>query len=672
MTFAHPAMLLGCLAALIPTVVHLFNRQRPKAHRFAAIAFVLRSHRRTVYQVRFRRFLLYLMRTLLLLAVPVALARPQMRTGATQLMPQGPQATILVLDASMSMQYSTGKSLFEVGKDLARRSLDAARTKDQVGLLVCSDTSTRSAPTFDRLKIKDAINSAQVGFARADLNRCLDIAAAELEKSPAGGKRLEIISDFTRSALNLNLPPPRVMSPNGSGVAPEMVIKNVAENLPPLTNSAVTRLQLEPSQTLGPGGYQFKVTLFNLNAQPSRDVPVTLVIDHQTVAKSFVDLPAHGTAEKIFARRFSEGGDFSGEVRLDADALPADNVYPFFLNVPSLIRVLVVNGSPSTSRPDDEAFFVEAALAAPGASVVSTVKDSGAAWREDFLSYDVVFLLNVQAPTPEVARRLSRFVDGGGGLFISMGDQVDPGSYNQDFPDLLPRALWLVKSEKTRLIEVDHSEFIFAPFIGPSAESLTGSRFTRYMLMEGASKPSAKILASFEDGTPAVIVRNHGRGKVLVYNATVGRTWTDFPLRPSFLPFIQRVARFLSQKSEQAEQNEVRVGRTAFPALTRPERAKYFEGPTGRRESGDSSPLLQPGLYRAFDSAGRKVPEQNFAVILHPEESDLSQIPITELQRYFKSSGASAFGSGDEPRAPWWRWLMVAAGFAFIVESVLS
>ena len=30
MSFAHPIFLLGCLAALIPLLVHLFDRRRPR------------------------------------------------------------------------------------------------------------------------------------------------------------------------------------------------------------------------------------------------------------------------------------------------------------------------------------------------------------------------------------------------------------------------------------------------------------------------------------------------------------------------------------------------------------------------------------------------------------------------------------------------------------------
>ena len=52
MTFGQPWLLLGAMAALIPLAVHLFDRRKPRPHPFAAIAFVLRSQRRTASRLK--------------------------------------------------------------------------------------------------------------------------------------------------------------------------------------------------------------------------------------------------------------------------------------------------------------------------------------------------------------------------------------------------------------------------------------------------------------------------------------------------------------------------------------------------------------------------------------------------------------------------------------------
>src|SRR4051794_21946096 len=98
MTFAHPAFLFGCLAALIPLLVHLFDRRRPRQVPFGAISFVLRSQKRTASRLKLKRLLLYALRTLILLALPIALARPEWKhPSLTTSASQGPAATAIIL-----------------------------------------------------------------------------------------------------------------------------------------------------------------------------------------------------------------------------------------------------------------------------------------------------------------------------------------------------------------------------------------------------------------------------------------------------------------------------------------------------------------------------------------------------------------------------------------------
>ncbi|HEY0881984.1 MAG TPA: BatA domain-containing protein, partial [Archangium sp.] len=121
MTFAQPWFLLGALAALIPLLVHLFDRRRPREVPFAALDFVLKSQKRTASRLKLKRLLLYILRTLLLLAVPIALARPSFATDESVASRRGLAATAVVLDTSLALRWKGGnKALFEAAKDEVR------------------------------------------------------------------------------------------------------------------------------------------------------------------------------------------------------------------------------------------------------------------------------------------------------------------------------------------------------------------------------------------------------------------------------------------------------------------------------------------------------------------------------------------------------------------------
>src|SRR6476469_5018014 len=116
MTFAQPWFLLGTLAAFIPLLVHLFDRRRPRLVPFAALDFVLKSQKRTASRLRLKRLLLYILRTLVLLAIPIALARPSFATDKVASTRHGVAATAVIVDTSLALRWHEGGKLFDVAK----------------------------------------------------------------------------------------------------------------------------------------------------------------------------------------------------------------------------------------------------------------------------------------------------------------------------------------------------------------------------------------------------------------------------------------------------------------------------------------------------------------------------------------------------------------------------
>ncbi|EAU69108.1 conserved hypothetical protein [Stigmatella aurantiaca DW4/3-1] len=690
-------MLLGALGALIPVLVHLFDRRRPRPHPFPTMAFVLRSQKRTASRLKLKRLLLYALRTLVLLAIPLALARPELRqdAAAAAAAAKGPAATAVVLDASLSMRWTEGTSLFERGRDEARDALSDLLPEEPSTVLLC--TATPSAPPplgFDRARLRGMIDEAKPTYGPADLGRCMDLAARALEENPMPGKRLVLISDMAASAFRLEAPPPTVKGPTGAAVRPEVVLRNVAEGREVLPNHALVDLKVEPALQAGPRAFQFTFTVKNHGPEALKDLEAAVRTGETVLAKGFVDVPANGTAQKTLTVRFAQGGTVEGSVTLAPDALPEDDRRGFVLPVPRALKALVVNGAPHATRYRDEAFFVEAALSAPGSPVEVSVRDTEAGLREDFSTYDVVLLLNVPAPGPDEAQRLAAFVEAGGGLFVSMGDRVDPEAYNSRLGALLPRPLRLVrtsaeredpdaetKSAKLAKMEVEHP--LFAPFTGRAEEGLVGARFYRYMLLEAdsPSTPGAtQVLATYEDGAPAVAVARRGKGRVALFTSTVDRDWSDFSIRTSFLPLMQRFAAYLTGSLEERQEQRVRVGESA---VLRPETGQTLAGvrspegtevPVKTQQDGAVSvgPLAEPGTYTVLGADGKALPALAFAVTLDPAESDLTRVPEETLTAYFgEETVTTSSGEAERPKVPLWTWLIVAACAAFFLEGTL-
>jgi hypothetical protein len=424
----------------------------------------------------------------------------------------------------------------------------------------------------------------------------------------------------------------------------------------------------------------------------------------KTAIRAFAEVPAGGTARKALAHAFPAGGPAFLTVSLPEDALPYDDARALAIHVPREVKALVVDGAPSPIKYRDEAYFVETALASPGSPVRPRLVDAEALGGEDLSLYDVVFLLNVRSVGAKLAD-LQRFVDRGGGLFVSLGDQIDPESYADELPGLLPVPLHVVKTAAERgapgsegraahLDEVAWTHPAFAVFTGPAREGLLGTRVFRYALAkpERRKGDAAKVLAAFDDGAPAIVEGRRGQGRVLLFTSTADRDWNDWPIRTSFLPAMQRFAAYLAGGLEERRDPPTIVGASRAVRPGEGQTLAALLGPDGRerRPGGGGIPEPDaagavtfapavPGLWQVkVQERGqeRLEPKLAFAVWPDPRESDTRRLAPEELTAYFggathaKVEGDAAAAAGRR-EVPLWSILLLVGLAAFFLEGIL-
>lgn len=700
MTFAQPWMLAGLAAALLPLLVHLLQRRRPKPLPFGAFELVLRSERRTASRLRLRRILLFLARTAILAALPLALAKPQRTSETLPAAGRGVAATAVVVDQSLVTRRSTGdRPLFESLRRSAREALLELRTEEPSSLVACGrEPRLVSGLSFDRASALAALDELSPTAETANLDLCLEAAARALDESPLPGRRVIVVSPVTQASLGLDGSPPSARDAKGAELKPEYVLRPVPALDEALPNRAIVEGRAEPAPQNGPGAWQFTFTLQSFDAPAVSDLLLELRVDGAVVAKGFVDLPAGGRATKSLSWRFAAPGSFAVEGVLEHDALPDDDRRTFVVAVPRPVRTLLVNGSPSPNKIQNEAFFVEAALEGVGGAVQTVVREGEAAWREVLGTFDAIFLLNVTPPPPEASAGISAFVRKGGGLFLSVGENAEPDAWNRGLGDVLPRRLRVVKTagdasgaergaaRGARLRELSSTHPIVAPFVGRAREGLLASRFRRYALLEpgdpDVARQSFEVLASLDDDAPVLVSSRVGSGRVVLLASTVDTDWCDLPIRSGFLPLVQRTALWLVGALEEREVRLPLVGeRVALGPDDRLAAGASVSGPAGRRLPAERSPegtsltvgpIPEPGYYAVMDAKGGPLPEHAFAARLDPRASDTSRIPAERLVSWFGDEvvqqDAGARGPG---RVPVWSWLLALGAIAFFLEGLL-
>jgi hypothetical protein len=732
-SFANPLMLMGLLAAAVPILIHLIHQRKPRRQPFAAIELLLRSIERVERRWRIRRFLLLAMRVLVLAALALAASKPFWGgVDATPLAASGPKRVAIVVDASLSMRarFGGGATGLERAKSLARDRIDRLGPEDQATIVV-AEAKPRvlvGKPTASRSELARALDALEPTYGYADLAEAVSRGAETLRReeaadAPAGeaapttlGFTGEVVlfSDLAghglRAAADLAL--------DARGSTAELTVVDVFQGTRPeqRENHAVTAVELAPAPGGGARAIEARARVRAFAAAPAKSpepkpVAITLRSPEAELYRGSVDVVAGTVAEKRLPHTFASAGFAPVAVELEADALAEDDLRYAIADVRRALRVLIVDGAPSGLRKEAETFYLEAALAAGGGDQaparVITADELGG---EDLAAYDVLVLAGVSALAPADAPRVVRFVEGGGGLWITAAEGLDVDFYDAELGAVLPRPFRGTKlygvagsSDLPTLTFADRDHPILQVFTGDAEASLTSARSRGVMLMERDGRRALRTILAFDGGQPAMVEAEVGRGKVIVLATSIDRDLTDLPIRPGFLPLVQRTVLYLGNALARPPEEEtlahaprsiavpagaLRVevrapdGKTrTYPVRTPDADGKSVGAPP--RAIADDTAL--PGHYRVevdLPSGREPLPAADFAVNVDPRESDVRPLDADEARAVLLGEARPdevAAAGAPAPRGPSLSSPEALSGallalmlVAFVVESLLT
>ncbi len=730
LTLLSAGLLGGLLVVVVPTLIHLLSRRRARRVRFAPMELLLRSQKRTARSIRLRQLLLLLLRTSLFLVVAAALLRPLWLEPQEPAPSTAPVAVVVVLDASASMNaVLDGKSAFSRAQTKARDAVTALVDDVRTGLVICAERPREVVlPTFDRRAVLEALDHAEVTFAFADVGACIERAAVlaanvvdEKGQPLPGERRVVVVSDLAAHAF-----PGSVGGASAEGLRVDL-LSAFDEEVPP--NHGIANVDTGFSSQ----GLQVRFSAARFGG-PDVEVPADLFLDGRRVARLALPFASGRVLDRVFTAPLLAADPPTPDapahghglvVSLGDDALEADNAVELPLEENAAVRVLVVDGEPDALPLSDEVFYLSQALAASrvGEGGKSRLALSSATPEHldaaALVDVDVVILANVARLPAAAAAALVSHVQGGAGLFLTMGDQVDIDAWNRDLGSLLPAVLRGPKGQAllddvnvaealglTRF-QYDHpllraladkgSGDAIAGGHGGTLAGLSRVRTTTTMLVEPDSQAPRLVLAHFTNDAPALLERavgKHGEGRVLLLTTSIDREWTDLPIRPGFLPLVEQIVLYLGRALDDGRPRSVRIGEERLIQLGGGGQDKGGEGdvvvvvdPSGREHRLDVSrdgpeghervarftPAL-PGLHRPFvvvDGTRRLLSLERFTALIDPRESDLQRIAEDHIDDVVPKGAVVRRGFDDEPGTPLWPWLLLAAVVLILGEGLV-
>ena len=673
LSFLAPLFLVGLAALAIPVLIHLRRRHERREMDFPSLMFLRDIPFRSERRHRIQNRLLLALRILALALLVAAFARPLFEgDGTATAGVVGPREVVLLVDRSWSMAHG---DRWEAATEAADDELAALGPRDRVTLVLFdegAEAPIRSSPEGGRAR--RLLQAAEPGDRSTRIEPALRLARSVLETSRLPRREVVLVTDFQASSWSgesdVSLP---------LGVAFRPVDVGAEED--GWTNATVASVALRRTEANGRDAVAPTARILRRGADGGASTVAVLEVDGRE--RERVDLRLEeGATEVEFGPVPLPERPVRAVVRLEADELPPDDVHRFVLSPGRSISVLVLE--PPRTRDNASLYLRRGLELSRDPQIRVDVSSEG--WPDDAPDrYDVVILNDrgVDGAEPDLAA----FLSAGGGLFWAPGAGSDVTSAPLDtLVTPAGEARDHVRGGELRLGSVDRDHPIFQPFQQSGTGNFAGARFFRTRSLRAAD--SARVVARFDDGSPALLEARAGSGRILAWASTLHTFWTDLPLQPVFVPFLHRSVVHLADRGEATPAYRVGSVLAAGTGVRDDEAWSAVRTPEGALLELDDpeAPLVleEAGFYElletAEDDAGTPV-----AVNVDPREGDLARRDVEEVAAAVSpappetetgsATGASTTRVQAEDRERHqglWRFLLVGTLLFLVGETAVS
>jgi len=706
--FISPLFLFGVIGIMIPVLIHLMTRRQKKHQHFSAIHLLLQSKNRSIRQSRPNRKFLLLIRCLGIALLSLAMANPILSMGGSNnLGTNGPSATVFILDDSYSMGTQTNqksyynqavKTLLDINNSLPTKSIYSVVLGSSPSRVLLNWTTVSE-------KAKNILRSSQPTSRTTEIGVAIKKSLLLLEEVPQKNKIIYILTDRDKNGWN-----EEEFSSIVATKSHKFFIVDFSEMRDGINKAAVEHAEVQQEFLSNNRVIKVKVKTANLSQSKSiSKLKVSLWVNDKEQTKETLDIPVNSSIDKEFSFPMQTHNLINGEVRIEDDALLKDNFRFFSYQPDRTIKTLIVDGDPNIVEHQSETFYLERALN-PFTSSLSdiqlTISTLSELPKRNLLDYSVVIICNAHNLPFGYEQELEKFVLRGGALFITLGNQVNAKFYNERLGNILPVFL---KSLHQTQKEHEPFRFLIKPSKHPvlkifkeqTLEEMKSIEFQSFYSVEPREKSKFTTPIVFTNEFPALIESNIGRGKVILFLSSIDRDWNNFPIQPTFVPWIQRWIKYSANGLDSLIQKNLLVGdpfnwenppkgNRAF--IVTPEGefmlAPYVEGKISFKDT------FTPGIYQLYKSSRTSSSEQNtsvpsrlpfgaqsvgaFTVNINPIESSSIKISNKEIRSLlpktnltFSSSNQKFNVTETTERTPLFTYFMMLLGAMLLLEGWL-
>ena len=630
MSFIHVTFLAAGLAVILPWLLHLTRRRKYLRLRIGSLQFLEPLVRDRHRMSRIEHWPLLILRCLALLLLAFLFARPFFpKPSAT---PPASGEFLVMLDASGSITDAQATAIRQQAEKVIR------------------DLPPSGTPILaifaDRVEIIESLDDYQpIPGAGGDPAAAVDWIVNRAAGAPDALAGVHWFTDLQAASLPIS----------ASRLWPSGVTAEIHPVMPESQeNASIDGVEL--LTPFGSGEWEVEVRVRVVGTPDSKPLKIALTDSDGKIHESTVP-SSGGTARIPFSFEPAAGEPLVGDVSLvdQDDAWPVDNSRSFGFEIERPTRVVLVDGDPTESTFLSETYFLEKALhASSGGKELSPFRAiSSTTVPTDPKGADVFAMVNVANPSASELQELRSRVDAGAGLMIFLGDQSQPSAWSNS--GLVPPGLALLPEPSPDFVRV--GDLTHPALAGLHEDALRGlglraltHRFT------WPSDPDWQTVLAF--GSDAPLMACHRTRPIVVLAHPVNREGSDLPLDPAFVPFMQGLFGYLSDRQKAPSSDPSGTAKIVLSSLS--------PGIDERRPPGryPESSRLTVITANPLESDIRPASPEHFREVLG--------LPSADAPPAVLSPPAETVGTTHQREGEMWPWLLAGLLALLSVETAVA
>ncbi len=526
MQFLNPNMLWALFFALIPLIIHLFNFRRYKTVYFSNVSLLTSINKETKKQSQLKNILLLIVRTLAIIFLVLAFARPYIPNSNTT--SQQKQSVVAIyIDNSFSME-AVGKYgiLLEQAKMKAIEIAKAYPPQTHF-LLTTNNFTPKHSHIIGQKQFTQWVSQIRSTHIIRDLQQIQEAQLNIIQKDSSVQIKQYLISDFQSNIFNK-----------------EFYINNkqIQTTLVPVNSQQTDNVYIDSVWFSSPGHFIGKKEVLNVKISNYSDndinnLQVNLFINDSLKAMVNVNIVAN--ENKICNINFIQNKKGINTARIEISDYPItfDNTMFFSYLIANQIDIVELSYAKQYSymealfSNDDNYNYHKYHLSDIDYNKLSKAK--------------VIILNEAEELSSGLLTQIEQTVKQGATLILIPPKQAHLNVYNNLLQQFSNTKLLQWTDEKGYMQDFNANSQYFKNSVQPSKEKIRLASYNGFYKILQSRKSQTEVLFSSESGQPLIIKESADKGNIILATLPLSdNSISDFSTHPIFVPLFYNIAMF--------------------------------------------------------------------------------------------------------------------------------